>query len=126
MGVIITMAIMIPMSILLCMLGDIPYYMIIAAMSIISLCSTAGSYLISAYNSRFAAFGKDGTIAGIINCAGSAALIVQTYGFNAIADSYGWIAVSNLWVILSAITTLLAIIALPVYISFRIKNKEIL
>lgn len=125
-GVIVTMAIMIPMSVILCMLGDVPPYMIIVAMSVISLCSTAASYLISSYNSKFAAFGKDGTIAGIVNCAGSAALIVQTYGFQALADSSGWIAVSNLWVVLSVITTVLAVVSLPIYIKFRKKNKEVL
>ncbi len=125
-GIIITMATMIPMSVTLCMLGDVPSYMIIIAMSIISFCSTAATYLVSSYNSKFAAFGKDGTIAGIVNCAGSAALIVQTYGFNAIADNFGWIAVSNLWVVLSAITTVLAIIALPIYLKFKKKNKDIM
>lgn len=121
-GVIVTMAIMIPMSVILCMLGKVPSYMIIVAMSAISLCSTAATYLISAYNSKFAEFGKDGTIAGMINCAGSAALIVQTYGFQALADSFGWIAVSNLWVVLSAITTMLSVIALPIYINFKRKH----
>ena len=124
-GLIVTMAIMIPMSIILCMIGNVPSPMIIASMSVIALCSTAGTYLVSAYNSKFSAYGKDGTIAGIINCAGSASLIVQTYGFQALADTSGWIAVSNLWVVLSAVTTLLAIIALPIYLKFRKRNKDI-
>ncbi len=121
-GVIVTMAIMIPMSVILCMLGKVPSYMIILSMSVISLCSTAATYLIAAYNSRFAVFGKDGTIAGMINCAGSAALIVQTYGFQALADSSGWVAVSNLWVVLSGVTTVLSVIALPIYIKFKKKH----
>ncbi len=121
-GVIVTMGIMIPMSVILCMLGKVPSYMIIVSMSVISLCSTAATYLIAAYNSRFTAFGKDGTIAGMINCAGSAALIVQTYGFQALADSSGWIAVSKLWVVLSGVTTILAVIALPIYINFKKKH----
>lgn len=121
-GVIVTMAIMIPMSVILCMIGKVPSYVIIVAMSAISLCSTAATYLIAAYNSKFAEFGKDGTIAGMINCAGSTALIVQTYGFQALADNSGWIAVSKLWVVLSAITTVLAVIALPLYLKFKTKH----
>ena len=81
-GVIVTMAIMVPMSVILSMLGKVSSYMIIVAMSVISLCSTAATYLISAYNSKFAEFGKDGTIAGMINGAGSAGIAIGKHLMN--------------------------------------------
>ena len=106
-------------------MGTVPSWIIIAAMSGISFCTTAMVLFVSYYNASFAAFGKDGTVAGLSNCAASAALIVQTYGFSAIAEGYGWMAVNKTWVALSILATLLSIAALPIYIRFKKKNQSI-
>jgi len=121
-GIAIMLLIMIPMCVIICMLGKVPALMVIVAMSVISLCATSASFLTSSYSSRFASFGKDGTVAGLINCSGSAALIVQTYGFSAVADNFGWIAVSNIWVVLTAVAMVMAVVSLPIYNKFKKKN----
>lgn len=122
-GTAIMFFITIPLCGILCFVGTVPAWVIIAAMSGISFCNMATVLFNSYYTATFAAFGKDGTVAGLMNCAASAALIVQIYGFSAIADGYGWIAVNKLWVVLGVFATLLALAALPIYIKFRKRHS---
>ena len=124
-GALILFVITIPLCVVLCLVGTVPSWIIIAAMSGISFCTTSMVLFVSYYNASFAVFGKDGTVAGLSNCAASAALIVQTYGFSAIADGYGWMTVNRIWVILSILATLLMVMALPIYIKFKNKHKNL-
>ncbi|MBE7032843.1 MAG: MFS transporter [Ruminococcaceae bacterium] len=121
-----TLLIMIPMCVIICLIGKIPSILVIVSMSVISFCATAASFLTSSYSSQFAAFGKDGTVAGLINCSGSAALIVQTYGFSAVADNFGWVAVSKLWVVLTTVAVVMSIAAIPIFNKFRKKHREVM
>lgn len=118
-GIVATFGVIIPMCVILCMVGSLPAWVVILAMSIISFCTSAGFLFLSYYNASFAAVGKDGVVAGLLNCAASMAVILQSYGFAAIADNFGWITVTKLWVVLSVIAMALTIIALPIYNKFK-------
>ncbi len=118
-GIVATFSLIIPMCVILCMVGSLPAWVIIMAMSVISFCTSAGFLFLSYYNASFAAVGKDGVVAGLLNSAASIAIIAQSYGFAAIADNFGWIAVTKLWVVLGIIAMVLTIIALPIYNKFK-------
>ena len=122
-GIVATFGVIIPMCVILCMVGSLPAWVVILAMSIISFCTSAGFLFLSYYNASFAAVGKDGVVAGLLNSAASMAIIVQSYGFAAIADNFGWKTVTRLWVVLSVIAMALTIIALPVYNKFKKGNN---
>jgi len=125
-GIILCLALMIPFAVLLSMIGNVPAMAIIIAMCAIALVGTASSLFMSYYNMNFAPFGKDGFVAGVVNCAASVAIIVQTYGFNVIADHFGWKTVSYVWIVLTVVALIAAIITLPMFNKFKKKNKEIL
>ena len=61
-----------------------------------------------------------------MNCAASVAMIAQNYGFNVVADHFGWKTVSYLWIVMTVVALIAAIIALPMFNKFKKKNKEIL
>lgn len=126
MGFIVLFALTIPMTVILRMIGTVTPATVIASMCLIAFFMTAASLYASYYNLNFAAFGKDGAVAGISNCASSIAMIVQTYGFNVVADNFGWKTVSDLWIVMTVLATALAVIALPIFNKFKKDNREIL
>ena len=118
-GLIWCFCITIPFIIVLKMIGSVPVWSVIAAMCAITLFTSAAWLFMSYYNMYFASYGKDGAVAGILNCAGSAALIVQNYGFNVVADKFGWEAISVLWIWLISAAAILSIIVLPIFTKFK-------
>lgn len=125
-GLIVLLALTIPLTVLLRMIGTVSSTTIIVSMCLIAFLMTAASLYTTYYNLNFAAFGKDGAVAGISNCAASVAMIIQSYGFNVVADNFGWKTVSDLWIVLIVTASILAVITLPIFNKFKKDNKEVL
>ena len=95
-----------------------------AYLAVASLCVLSGVYsamhLLASYCSfQFERFGKNGTVAGIMNATLSAGMIVSNYGVTRIADRYGWGAVSLLYLALTAAAICLSAAMLPFWKRFQ-------
>ena len=95
-----------------------------AYLAVASLCVLSGvysaMYLLASYCSlQFERFGKNGTVAGIMNATISAGMIVSNYGVTRIADRYGWGAVSLLYLALTAAAICLSAAMLPFWKRFQ-------
>lgn len=94
----------------------------VISLCIVSACSAIMATLRSYYSARFAPYGKNGEVAGIINACSSLGVVVQTYGLSKVADAYNWPTVFSvitvLWVIFLVITSLV----LPLWKKFKREN----
>lgn len=100
----------------------IPVSVTVISLCIVSACSAIMSTLRSYYSARFAKYGKNGEVAGIINACSSLGIVVQSYGLSKVADAYNWPTVFSvitaLWVIFLLITSLV----LPLWKKFTKEN----
>lgn len=101
----------IPFSLVLCGLGKIRAGVIIAVMCVIIGAVAPAHMFSSQFNSKFSLYGKNGTAAGIANCAMSMAIVIESYGFNLAAENCGWITVLQACVVLLLIAGVLTTIA---------------
>lgn len=94
----------------------------VISLCIVSACSAIMATLRSYYSARFAPYGKNGEVAGIINACSSLGVVVQTYGLSKVADAYNWSTVFSvitaLWVIFLVVTSLV----LPLWKKFKHEN----
>ena len=108
-----------PLSILLLFIGRISLWIAIPALCIILVALSAGSLLIQYYNIYFVPYGKNGTVAGIINAGASFGVVIANYGSLTLADHLGWGAVIVTWVAMIAITILCILFAIRPTTRFR-------
>ena len=106
----------IPFLVIIRFIGSVSVAMIVLSMCVVSLGLSVGMLLNSHYNMRFVRFGKNGTAAGISNAAASFGIVLQNYAVLKIADSFGWGAVTDLWLIL---TIILPFLLLVVYFQWK-------
>lgn len=102
----------VPCLVLLLFIGKVP---ILAALSsLISLSLITGLHFTTAYVSlRFARFGKNAEVAGILNCAAAVNLVVVNYGLTLLADHFGWVVVTSLGLGMCILAILLLLWMLP-------------
>lgn len=89
---IISLLLTIPCLIVLLFVGKVPVWIALAAL--MGTAFVVGLQFTTAFVSlRFARFGKNGEVAGVLNCAAAVNLIVVNYGLALLADYFGWLAV---------------------------------
>ncbi len=93
-----------PLSVLLLFVGRIPLWLAIPALCIILVSLSACALLIQYYNIYFVPYGKNGTVAGIINAGASFGVVIANYGSLTLADHLGWNAVIVAWVVMVVLT----------------------
>lgn len=120
-GVAIMFCVSLGCSVALLFLGKANIYLVVASMCIISGCLTAVFLLFSYCNLRFAKFGKSGVAAGVMNASSSFGIVFSGYGVTIIAEKFGWIAVSILFFVLTAVSIVLALMVIPLWKRFKIK-----
>ena len=108
-----------PLSIVLLFIGRISLWVAIPALCIILVALSAGSLLIQYYNIYFVPYGKNGTVAGIINAGASFGVVIANYGSLTLADNLGWGAVIVAWVAMIVITILCILFAIRPTTRFR-------
>ena len=106
-GYILVFAALIPFLLIICFVGKLPTVLIVICLALVAfLC--AGTDLFNSFMSmHYTKFGKNAEAAGLINSAASIGFVVQTYGIALIADLFGWITVTWLWVIIAFVAILL-------------------
>lgn len=105
-------------------IGNVGVSEVVISMCAISALMTAVTLMQSYFNMRYVRFGKNGTAEGIANCAGSLGIVLQNYVVLGIADSFGWTAVSNLWIILVLLLPVFLFVAFLQWKRFS-KRKDI-
>ena len=125
-AMLIMLFISIPFSIALRLVGSIPISIAVISLCGLSATLTATHLLAQYFNMRFAKFGKNGTAAGISNCAGCVGMMLQSYGFVYIAESYSWNAVTGCWILTLGIATISVAIAIPISKKFKNSGKAVM
>ena len=118
-GHIYTFLAVVPFLLVITFVGRISSWFIVISLGIVALTTSVTHLFVSYMTLAFAKYGKNGEAAGLINSAASIGLVVQTYGLTFVADMWGWIAVSWLWVGVLAISLLLLLIIMPKWKRFK-------
>ncbi|MBR5543185.1 MAG: MFS transporter [Oscillospiraceae bacterium] len=111
-----------PLIALCIFVGKISVTSTLVSLCLISVCSSIMAVLRSYYSARFAKYGKNGEVAGIVNACSSLGIVVQSYGLAKVADAFDWSTVftviSALWIGFLVITTCV----LPLWKKFSREN----
>jgi sugar phosphate permease len=104
-----------PFTIVLRFVGDIPSWLVILSLSMISMSLSATHLLTQYFNMLYIPYGKNGTAAGIINAAASLGMVFQYCVFGPIADNAGsWVPVTTLWIVMVSVgIAFCAVTAIP-------------
>ena len=103
-----------PFTVVLRFVGEIPAWLVILSLSMISMSLSATHLLTQYFNMLYIPYGKNGTAAGILNAAASFGLVLQYCVFGSVAQDHGWSTVTTLWIIMVAIGALFcALTVLP-------------
>ena len=93
-----------PFTIVLRFVGDIPSWLVILSLSMISMSLSATHLLTQYFNMLYIPYGKNGTAAGILNAAASLGMVFQYCVFGPIADNAGsWVPVTTLWIVMVSV-----------------------
>ena len=110
-----------PFTVVLRFVGEIPAWLVILSLSMISMSLSATHLLTQYFNMLYIPYGKNGTAAGILNAAASLGLVLQYCVFGSVAQDHGWSTVTTLWVIMVALGALFC--ALTVLPARRFKKQ---
>ena len=110
-----------PFTVVLRFVGEIPAWLVILSLSMISMSLSATHLLTQYFNMLYIPYGKNGTAAGILNAAASLGLVLQYCVFGSVAQNHGWSTVTTLWVIMVALGALFC--ALTVLPARRFKKQ---
>ena len=103
-----------PFTVVLRFVGEIPAWLVILSLSMISMSLSATHLLTQYFNMLYIPYGKNGTAAGILNAAASLGLVLQYCVFGSVAQNHGWSTVTTLWIIMVALGALFcALTVLP-------------
>ena len=103
-----------PFTVVLRFVGELPVWLVILSLSMISMSLSATHLLTQYFNMLYIPYGKNGTAAGILNAAASLGLVLQYCVFGSVAQDHGWSTVTTLWIIMVALGALFcALTVLP-------------
>ena len=114
-----------PLSVLLLFVGRISLWLAIPSLCIILIAISACALLIQYYNIYFIPYGKNGTVAGIINAGASFGVVIANYGSLALADNFGWVSVIIAWSVMIVLTIACVLLALRPTTRFREQVRRI-
>jgi len=114
-----------PLSVLLLFVGRISLWLAILALCVVLVTLSAVALLINYYNIYFVPYGKNGTVAGIINAGASFGVVIANYGSLALADNLGWGAVIAAWVVMIVMTIVCILLAIRPTGRFREQVRRI-
>ena len=94
-----------PFTVVLRFVGELPVWLVILSLSMISMSLSATHLLTQYFNMLYIPYGKNGTAAGILNAAASFGLVLQYCVFGSVAQNHGWATVTMLWIVMVALGT---------------------
>ena len=112
-----------PFTFALTFVGRLDIKLMIISASVIACAITATNLFKQYYCMQFTKYGKNATAAGIVNCADSFGIVVQSYCVGRLADGFGWNTVTVILFIVMAGAVVLSFISVPLWIAFK-KNKK--
>ena len=89
-----------PFTVVLRFVGEIPAWLVILSLSMISMSLSATHLLTQYFNMLYIPYGKNGTAAGILNAAASLGMVLQYCVFGSVAQNRGWATVTTLWIVM--------------------------
>ena len=92
-----------PFTVVLRFVGELPVWLVILSLSMISMSLSATHLLTQYFNMLYIPYGKNGTAAGILNAAASFGLVLQYCVFGSVAQNHGWATVTMLWIVMVAL-----------------------
>ncbi len=116
----------IPCVIAIAFVGEINYWIIVVALAILALLmSASGLFTTSLIASRFNKWGYGATVAGLLNCMASFAIVAANMVFTGMAESAGWNVTTIVWVAMIVLGALLVIVTIPIWKRFSIKARNL-
>lgn len=111
-----------PLLAILLPIGKIPVSVVITILISVTTLMTAVSQIANITLAiTFAKYGKSGTVAGLINAFSAFGCMFSTYLYGWVAENFGWISNIWIWIGLSAVSAILALIAMPLWSRFTSK-----
>ena len=92
-----------PFTVVLRFVGEIPAWLVILSLSMISMSLSATHLLTQYFNMLYIPYGKNGTAAGILNAAASLGLVLQYCVFGSVAQDHGWQTVTTIWIVMTVL-----------------------
>ncbi|MBQ3426904.1 MAG: MFS transporter [Clostridia bacterium] len=92
-------------------IGKINILMCVFALAWLHGLMMACATIINCWGMRYRIFGREGTVAGIINSAASIGIMIESYGFCALADKAGWTSVVYTWIIMLVLCEVMLVLA---------------
>ena len=117
----VILGVTLPFTVLLRFVGELPVWMIVAALCTVCMLLSSTVLLTQYYNMNFVRYGLNGTAAGILNAAASLAFVIQYCVFGPVAETLGWPVVTTMWIIM--IASSLIFVALGIRPYKRFLNK---
>ncbi len=111
-GILVMLLISLPFTIVLRFVGELSIWFVILSLSVISMTLTSTQLLTQYFNMYFVPFGKNGTVAGILNSASSFGLVVLYFVFGMVAEKFGWNVATTIWIIMIAVSIVFTAIAM--------------
>ncbi len=85
---------------------------------VIGLLGAAAGLFAQYYSVKFAKYGKNGEVAGIINAGAAMGIVIQSYGIALVADLWNWTVVIALLAALCVISLILIVMIYPKWKNF--------
>lgn len=109
-----------PFAIIPLWVGKINYWIIVAAISVVILLASAAGFFTTTYIAvSFAQWGKDGTVAGLLNALSSLGFVAVLFGLTAIAEFWGWRITWMFVVLLLVLAMVLSSVETPIWKHFK-------
>ena len=119
------MAASIPAMLICCFVGDLHYKGVLAGLSVSTVLVGAASFFTnSTIGNRFAAYGKSGTVSGIVNGAFAFANMVASFVFPAMSETLPWSVIVIIWFVMTLATVVLSLCVLRVWTRFIGENTR--
>ncbi len=104
--------------------GKINYWIIVASISVVILLASAAGFFTTTYIAvSFAQWGKDGTVAGLLNALSSLGFVAVLFGLTAIAEFGNWTITWLFVVLLLVIAMVLSSVETPIWNHFKEDSK---
>ncbi len=100
-------------------IGDLPLIIIVAMLSIHSALIKMKAVFMMQYTYTFARFGLSGTYGGVLNAFASLGIVLASYSYGAISQSFGWVFVTLTWLGLTIFSILSIIFPLARWKKFK-------
>lgn len=123
-GTFILFALALPFAFVLRSVGEMPLWLVIISLCAISTVLTSTHLLTQYFNMNYVKYGKNGTAAGLLNCAASFGLVLQFCVFGPVAENFGWNVIADIWVWMMIVAIVFVAFAIRPSVRFEKKLEE--